>query len=75
MADVDGGGRDDIVWYGPGAASDGLWRARGDGTFTTSKPTIGLDAVGIAVDGDGDGLQDLLWYGAGPAPDGYSQST
>ncbi|MBX3313602.1 MAG: hypothetical protein KF906_04705 [Actinobacteria bacterium] len=68
VADLDGNGHDDIVWYAPGAAADRIWWSGPSGT-TSRAATIGLDRIPVAGDFDGDGADDVLWYGPGTRPD------
>lgn len=68
VADLDGNGRADIVWYGPGTADDRIWWYGADGRSSRAA-TIGLDRIPVAGDYDGDGADDVLWYGPGTRPD------
>jgi hypothetical protein len=71
VGDFDGNGRDDIFWYGPGAAADGLWLTRRDGAAPVK---LALRVTGtyrpLVGDFDGNGRDDIFWYGSGSAPDG-----
>ena len=40
IADVNGDGRDDIFWYGPGAIRDQLWSAKSGGGFRIQAMTV-----------------------------------
>lgn len=64
--DLNGSGRSDIFWYGPGAAKDALWISNGTARFR-SGPAQNVNGVyePIVLDANGDGLDDLLWYTPG----------
>ncbi|MCU1497749.1 MAG: hypothetical protein JWM47_1702 [Acidimicrobiales bacterium] len=63
----------DILFYGPGAASDSLWLghggARGTSSFTKVTMSVGGDYTPIAGDFGGDDYDDILFYGPGSATD------
>ena len=69
VADVDGDGRDDILWYGIGSLSDQLWHANADGTYRVQSVSVQGRYRPVAADVDGDGRQDIVWYAPGPAAD------
>jgi hypothetical protein len=68
VGDLDGDGRDDIVWHGPGSDPDRLWRG-GDSGFTTSSLAVQGTYWPVSEDLDGNGVDDILWYGPGAGPD------
>jgi hypothetical protein len=67
--DLDCDGRDDLLWYGPGAQGDARWAGHTDRRFRVRSMSAGGDYIPVAGDFDGDGCGDLLWYGAGTRPD------
>jgi hypothetical protein len=76
--DVDGDGRDDLVFVGNGSAPDGMLRGtRSDGLISVAtRPAINGAYSAIAGgDFDGDGGGDVFLYGAGGRPDGYLRGT
>lgn len=64
-------GRDDIVWYAPGAAADNWWISNGDTTFSKQALPMQVNGTYTPVVGDfaGTGLDDILWYAPGAAAD------
>lgn len=72
VADLDGNGRDDIVWYAPGRASDHIWFFGTDGTVESVEVTITGDFRPLPIHLDaatGPGRTAVLWYAPGPAND------
>jgi hypothetical protein len=61
--DLDGNGRNDIFWYGPGSTKDSIWISTGNGTF---RPGANTNVSGVyqpkVLDANGDGREDILWY-------------
>jgi hypothetical protein len=54
---------DDIFWYGPGAVTDVLWRAKGDGTFSASSFSVkGVYTPKVVHSKTG---SDIVWWKAG----------
>ena len=68
-SDLDCDGRDDLLWYGPGAAGDTRWAGHADRTFRSRSMTVAGDYVPVPGDFDGDGCGDVLWYGRGTKTD------
>jgi hypothetical protein len=69
--DYDGDGRDDLVQYGRGADSDGVYHARADATFAAK---TGVNITGpythmVGGDFDADGKGDVVLWGNGTLPD------
>ena len=64
-------GRDDILWYAPGAATDYLWLSDGDRTFTKAALPTQVSGTYTPIVGDfaGNALDDVLWYAPGAAAD------
>lgn len=62
---------DDIIWYAPGPATDQLWTANGDGTFTKETLSKQVNGTYTPLVGDfaGDNRDEVFWYGPGTAPD------
>ena len=72
VADLDGNGRDDIVWYAPGRPSDHIWFFQTDGSVESVEVTITGDFRPIPVHLDatsGKGRTAILWYAPGTATD------
>ena len=69
MADFNGDGRRDILWYGPSGGYDVLWLGRSSGGFGSVAVTIDRTYQPLLGDWNGDRARDILWYGAGSAPD------
>src|SRR3546814_12409796 len=67
--DLDCDSHDDILWYGPGAERDVLWRGGHDRRFRDAPMSVSGHYVPATGDFDGDGCGDVLWYGPGTAPD------
>lgn len=73
-ADVDGNGRTDVLWYGPGPGTDALWLATRAGAFTETSLAINgryLPVVREAFNQDqivwyNPAGVDLQWYYDGP---------
>jgi hypothetical protein len=69
VADVDGNGLDDVLWYAPGAGADSLWRFAEDGSHTSVPLTITGTYQPVVLDADGDERDDILWYAPGRGAD------
>jgi glycerophosphoryl diester phosphodiesterase len=69
VADFDGDGRSDLLWYGPGGKDDHLWLGRPSRNFVGSPLTVRGSYLPLVGDFDGDRRADVLWYGPGAAPD------
>jgi hypothetical protein len=68
--DFDGDLRGDIVWYGPGGASDYSWWGNSNRTWAGRGVTIsGTYQQPVSGDFDGNGRDDILLYGPGAASD------
>jgi hypothetical protein len=68
VADLDGDGWDDIIWYAPGTTL-GQISFGGASSFTTvSRPVSGSYRVAIG-DFDCDGRDEVLWHGPGTVTD------
>jgi beta-lactamase class A len=67
--DLDCDGRDDLVWYAPGAEPDFQWQGQPGRGFRQRSLTITGDLIPVDGDFDGDGCGDVLWYGPGTRPD------
>ncbi len=67
----DGDNYADILWYGPGTASDAIWY--GTGTKGVFVKTYDVNVNGtydpFVGDFDGDGKDDIFWYGPGSNSD------
>jgi hypothetical protein len=62
--DINGDGRNDVFWYGPGAIADSIWLGKADGTFSNKAVNVaGTYEVSVG-DVNGDGRDDILWYQA-----------
>ena len=61
--DLNGNGRTDIFWYGPGAGKDAVWISTGTGTFR-SGPATNVNGTydPIVLDANGDGRDDIIWH-------------
>lgn len=69
LGDFNGDDNDDILWYGPGSAADGLWYGNDNGTFTSVLITVRGTYEPIVGDFNGDWRDDILWYGESSDPD------
>ncbi len=69
VADFNGDGRADILWYGPGSLFDQLMLSAPGRTFTRHAVTINGLYDPLEGDFNGDGHADILWYGPGGLPD------
>jgi hypothetical protein len=67
--DFNGDGRDDVLWYGIGAAKDALWYGTASKSFTSAAVNVSGTYWPIPGDFDGNGRTDVLWYGGGSNPD------
>jgi hypothetical protein len=68
--DFDGDGRDEIFWYGPGAAPDSMWHFQSTSSVVSIPFSVGGTSYQpLAGDYTGDGTDDIHWYAAGPAGD------
>jgi hypothetical protein len=68
VGDLHGTGRDDILWYGPGGAIEGLTRFDAGGTATIGAgPPVNGTYVPVVLDADGDGGDDIAWTTGGRA--------
>ncbi len=68
VADVTGGGLDDLVWGGGGTPGT-LMRSTGGGGFTTTALPATAGTVPVVGDFNGDTRVDILWYGPGTTVD------
>jgi hypothetical protein len=70
VADFDGDGLDhDILWYTPGVATDRLWLADGDRTFTRRTVWVGGRFIPIVGQFGRGPAADIMWYTPGPGTD------
>ncbi len=69
VADFDGDGRADLLWYGPGSKEDHLWLGRPSRNFVGSPLTVHGSYLPLVGDFDGDRRGDILWYGPGGGND------
>jgi hypothetical protein len=67
--DFDDDGREDVLWFRPGATSGSIWWGASAFAFTSSTiafpSTIGSPHRAYAGDFDGSGTTDLVYYAAG----------
>ena len=66
--DFNADGRDDVFWYGPGAARDYLWFATAAG-FAGRDVTVNGTYLPPTGDFDDNGRDDVFWYAPGEARD------
>jgi hypothetical protein len=61
--DLNGDGRDDVFWYGPGSAVDNVWRGTGtSGSFTNVPQEVnGANFTPVTGDFNNDGIGDVFF--------------
>ena len=63
--DLNGDGRDEVVWYAAGAAGDVVWST----SAARVRTSVGMQVAGsyqpLVTDLDGDGASDVIWYAPG----------
>ena len=69
IADFNGDGYEDILWYRPGTERDFVWYANGQGAFRGNEVTVTREYQPLAGDFNGDCVGDVFWYGSGEAKD------
>lgn len=62
IADVDGDGRDDVLWYAPGPVGDHLWLGRAAGAPTSRPLSVSGTYVPLLADLDASGGADVVWF-------------
>ena len=62
VGDVDGDGRDDVLWYAPGGAGDYLWMGEPVGTPTSRSITVNGTYTPLLVDLDADDGDEIVWF-------------
>ncbi len=66
--DFDGDAYDDVLWYGPGGATDKIWWG-GPSGFTSRALTVNGTYRPVVGDFNGDDRSDVFWYAPGAAAD------
>ena len=75
VGDIDGDGREDIIWYSAGSSPDYVWWGSTNrisfagGNTSMLLPGISGDYRPVAGDVDGDLRDDVIWYAPGAAAD------
>jgi len=74
IADYDGNGAADILYYASGAISDYVWWFRTDskGRYRSTVLTVSGSYKPVVGDFNGDTAADILWYGTGVNADSRS---
>lgn len=65
VGDFNGDGRDDILWYSPGAGADAIWYFTGRGTVSSQDLVINGKYQAVVADFNysaGLGADDIFWY-------------
>jgi hypothetical protein len=62
VADLDGDGRDDILWYAPGPTADHLWLGQPAGAPTSRAFSVSGTYVPLLADLDGTAGADVVWF-------------
>lgn len=68
VGDLDGDGRDDIVWYEAGAATDVIWFGLPGAGHRSRHIVVNGTYRPLVADLDADDGEDVLWYGGEPSP-------
>jgi len=66
--DFNGDAYGDVLWYGPGTATDRLWLGSANG-FANRTVTVNGNYRPVVGDFNGDDRSDVFWYGPGGATD------
>lgn len=69
VADYDGDGRSDVLWYGPGSLPDHLWLGRPSSQWYGVPLTIQGTFEPVVGDFNGDRRADVFWYAPGAPRD------
>jgi hypothetical protein len=70
VADLEGDGRDDVVWYAPGPASDAWWRWSATRAIGPTELTADGSHQAIVGGFSTGGADGIFWYAPGASPDG-----
>src|SRR3546814_12927066 len=62
VGDIDGDGRDDVVWYAPGPAGDSIWFGTASGRPRSRSFSASGTYVPLVADFDASGSDDIVWF-------------